>query len=594
MLTLLGSLIPSPIHAALRPNSEGIVGPTTLTVLNGLPVAGLDVPASLATDRDVYVIIRAGAGYVDYQVLGRAAVPPERLAAALEAGLQGSPMDGRDVEYGRAEGYSAATNAENRVSARLWARSASNAVPAGAIARAFRSAGFQPHVLFWAPRYTESPGLGPAPHLTRTGRWYDGAHLPEGPVIVRAALPPSTAPVAIAFLLWVPFWTFAGILTGVMVARNASIPIKRRRFLYPKLAMWPTFGAIAVHMPFMLWYIRTPALRSIADIWFGAARASGVAAPLVMGGPMLLMLALPLVNVFERRLFGPAEGDDAVPIPEETPVEKASRRRGLAWSIPPLAIGLGLIWGQKWLPSTHPARPFIFPAALLLIVFGPDLLRKRFAPDAEMMGNRRADADLTARAKRLAGERSAAVRSVEVVGSAFGRRNVFAAAAMGGRITISQRTLDVMEPAEVDFLLAHEAAHEAANHAVKMLAMALATFALTFGPIIALMLRRSKPLNPSVLPLLMLLPMAGLGIQFFALRRMMRRREFESDRRALKATRDLAAAESALVKLARYSEMPHIHEVEDLATHPAMSKRLAALRDAAHEMGLPDACRPIG
>jgi hypothetical protein len=44
--------------------------------------------------------------------------------------------------------------------------------------------------------------------------------------------------------------------------------------------------------------------------------------------------------------------------------------------------------------------------------------------------------------------------------------------------------------------------------------------------------------------------------------------------------------ESAWLKMVRTSLHPGMHEVEDLASHPSMSKRVTALRNLARDLGL--------
>ncbi|HEX5323567.1 MAG TPA: M48 family metalloprotease [Capsulimonadaceae bacterium] len=155
-----------------------------------------------------------------------------------------------------------------------------------------------------------------------------------------------------------------------------------------------------------------------------------------------------------------------------------------------------------------------------------------------------------------------------------------------GRVVVSRKLVEEMSPDELDFILAHELAHIEGGHVSQTLVIMLISFLFLMSPMLVISGHFTLPSNFALREAVLIVPFLGILIMFAGLSALRRRREYVADRKALGATRNLAAAESALVKIAQYSPMPFLHDSGDLMTHPKLSKRITALRRFAGEIGL--------
>jgi Zn-dependent protease with chaperone function len=162
-------------------------------------------------------------------------------------------------------------------------------------------------------------------------------------------------------------------------------------------------------------------------------------------------------------------------------------------------------------------------------------------------------------------------------------------------VVVSRKLLEVLTPEEIRCALAHELAHLKLRHLSRqypLLFLCVALFSLS--PLTFAVLTIRDRWLPAVDPVwlitvgIFLAPTFALFLLFFGTRWISRRQEFEADRMALEVTRNLDGIVSALTKLVQHSPMPYLAQVEDLSTHPALSRRIERLRQIAKELGIAD------
>ncbi|MFN3649795.1 MAG: M48 family metallopeptidase [Armatimonadota bacterium] len=529
----------------------------------------LGLPAKLQDDRSVYLLITAGGAFVEALALARPAIPPRDLAAALVRSA-GTEAGTTPVEWSAEEEYSAA---RLKVSTAGFGKtSGSSTAPVGRLTAGFRAAGFSPHVLFRTPKHTEAGALDFPSAETRSFRMYNAsAARPDLQSSVHARMSGADVLSMLFFVGFVPVVGILGMATAILLARRASLPIETRRKLYPKLAAFPTFIAILLHAPLTFFYLQSSSPRVVVDLWFGTSGVVALA-PFLMLPILPMALLLPVSNAVERKLFGPAEEVAAV---EPTAVEKETARRLMVWSIVPSALGIALLLGRHlFLPRNSPLQTVCMVAAFAIIFLGPHVVRRLLRVENATVEE--AEPELRERVERLAGEMGVRVRQVVVDVSTAGRTYVSALVMLNGRIVLSRKLVETLSESEQAFILAHEMAHLRRQHIPRRLALTLVSAAMFVLPISLGLIGRFPLPNG----LILVSGLGGMLLYFVGTRWLSRRQELEADRLAVETTGDPVVAERALLLMMQHSPLPFVHEVEDLSTHPRLSRRLELLRAA--------------
>lgn len=81
---------------------------TTRRILELLPQISLPLPSRLATERDIYLFISAGAATVDIRVLAHPSVSPQKLAQVVSDSVKGTDFANFPVEWSREENFAIA------------------------------------------------------------------------------------------------------------------------------------------------------------------------------------------------------------------------------------------------------------------------------------------------------------------------------------------------------------------------------------------------------------------------------------------------------------------------------------------------------
>ncbi|MFZ8850970.1 MAG: M48 family metallopeptidase, partial [Armatimonadota bacterium] len=455
-----------------------------------------------------------------------------------------------------------------------------------------KRAGLVPHALLRLPKHVHAPAL-PFPKEERLF-WVQYA-VSNASLDFQVTTSANVTTVGIVLLLlfvaFVPMVTTLSLVLAVLIACWQRLPIERRRWLYPKLVIYPTFAAILCHAPLTIFVISfSPYPRTISDVWFGTLQPSTILGPTVTLALLPCLLAFWLTVPIEWKLFGR---------PEEKSVAKEKRKGWLAkvavgmTQLISITIGCVLVVNalKAWFPRSAlfpildaPAFPFLI--ALMLFSFLLLVRRKQVL---------RQDEELQQQVSALAAQMGIGnPPKVMVDESPYGREYAFAFV-FPSSVVVSRKLLEVLTPEEIRCALAHELAHLKLRHLSRrfpLLFLCVALFSLS--PLTFAVLPMRDRWLPAVDPVwlitvgIFLAPTFALFLLFFGTRWISRRQEFEADRMALEVTRNLDSIVSALTKLVQHSPMPYLAQVEDLSTHPALSHRIERLRQIAKELGIAD------
>jgi Zn-dependent protease with chaperone function len=535
--------------APVRRASHDLMDLSLRKLLDSLADTTLPLPSQLSTGREVFLFIRAGAAVLDVRVVAKASMSPEKVAHALAQALEGTEFAGETIEWSQGDEFTVVRLLIER--GRFGRRHAQLTVPVGRLVVGLKRAGLVPHALLRLPKHVHAPAL-PFPKEERRF-WVQYAvsnASPDFQVTTSANVTTVGIVLLLLFVAFVPMVTTLSLVLAVLIACWQRLPIERRRWLYPKLVIYPTFAAILCHAPLAIFVISfSPYPRTISDVWFGTLQPSTILGPTVTLALLPCLLAFWLTVPIEWKLFGR---------PEEKLLAMEKRKDLLA----KMAVDISLSLVRNWRQQRHAWRQ-------------DDELEKQVKALALQFG-------ITNPPKVMVYE--------SPDGCEYAFAFVFPSA-----VVVSRKLLEVLTPEEIRCALAHELAHLKLRHLSRrfpLLFLCVALFSLS--PLTFAVLPMRDRWLPAVDPVwlitvgIFLAPTFALFLLFFGTRWISRRQEFEADRMALEVTRNLDGIVSALTKLAQHSPMPYLAQVEDLSTHPALSHRIERLRQIAKELGIAD------
>ena len=564
-----------------------------------MPTSGLGFPTGLESDKDVWVSITSGAATSEIIMLARNSVVPMKAAEALEAAIQATPMAGSRIRYSQNYDFTGAWVVFSK--RRMFQQGSTLTTPVGKVIDGIRKAGFTPHVLLRMPKWTNCDSLGTASFGTKNFWWYNESSAPEALTITTDyQFPGNFISYAITYIVFIPLIMLISLLAGILTAKNDRIPIGKRRYLFGKVLLAPTFISMIVWIPISFYLLQSGYISKVADIWFGTMSTTDIF-PLLLPAPFVALFILFPFRIFaEKKLIGADEKSDIKVI--TSPEEKALQKKILFATIVLILLGVGLMIAKNYMPYNNPLKmPLAYAAAILVPMSGHIIrlifhkkLKKAEKASIEMSGIDPVQLDtdkakIANRAEYIAQNLGVKLEDVTIDESTEGRRYAQAMAMPGNKVSVSRKMLEVLSPDELDFILTHEVAHISSGHLKKsslFLVFPIFSIMAIFIWRLQMVPNQNSGLSFTwMMMLMMFTPIFFLPIQFL----LSKRREYYADYLALKETRNLEAAQSALIKMMKNSPLPYIHEYEDISTHPKMAKRLAALKRIAEQIGLPTA-----
>ena len=588
LFSLVAALL-SVAHAEIlvRESSEDLMTQRRLNGLKALDKTDLSVSSGPTVDHQTTILITVGASYVNILAVALPDSKARDLAEAVAYGLEGEVAERLTLEYHSEDGKAVVYGEGSR--AAFGSHSGSRHLQIGKLADALRLRAWDAAIVLRVAPYTQSQSTGLTRSQGTNWTFYGGRQVPTKVVDLKVEI---TALVMGAFYFFLIGPWLIGIscmVAAYVYGRNERIPIERRRKVYPKLALTPIFGSIAVHVPFALWFLVARGYRPFADLWFGTYSAMSISPFIIVPIPLMFLL-LPAMTKLEKKLFG--DSQLGVKPPELTPEENAAERAMKKITYVPLLLSAPFFLLYLLLPSNSPARFIAFAIVILLIVFGSSLIKLFFKNRMPLLVTERQDAEIESTARKLAQQMGTTFKDVIIDVSPNGRTIPHAQVTLKGQVRISQRLTELLNGPEIESIMAHELAHLKLGHLKFRQRMLFGLILVIVLPMSLYMVIRSVAGQSPIGVFVMGFPLALFPIQFFVLRPMMQRQEYAADEEVLRQTRNLDAAISAMVKLVENSPLPHAHEIDAVGVHPAMSKRLSRLREIGSSLGLEES--PMG
>jgi len=467
---------------------------------------------------------------------------------------------------------------------KLGQMSAQQSVDVGSLVTRLRSIDPKLYVSIRLPKYVHLENRLTVSYSSSSNNYYDLSKLNASQKMdVRVDLPAWLPVGAILFVALVPFGTIGGILTGIAIGKNQSIPLAKRRKLYSKFVRYGSFGTICLHIPLAMGMMFGGLLKPISDLWFGSVTMVGAFAPFLIAPIFVLFPVLALATRFEKKLFGAAPSEQALlpPAPPVSAEEASLKKKKLIVYVCLATVGLVLWVGPDIFlsPKDHMGMLFKFPG-ILIVVMGRFFVDFCFRKASAKFPTQTEDPDLAAEVSALAEKFSVAIRSVKVDIGPMGRANSYASVTAKGDVVMALRAKELLDENERMFIFAHELAHLKLQHSKArrlriVIPYLIACTPLFFFPVLVAS-RVQIPFSPALLfsPALVAVP-----YMFIAGAALSKKQEYEADRLALETTGDVSVAESALRKMAMGTSMPHMHDMDEQQTHPAMWRRIQKLRE---------------
>ncbi|AIE87955.1 peptidase M48 Ste24p [Fimbriimonas ginsengisoli Gsoil 348] len=458
------------------------------------------------------------------------------------------------------------------------------AVPVGNLVQSLRQNRWDAKVALRYVLHAVPPGARTPEDSTRTYASFDVSNV-EANFVAR---PTVTLPTGIGLLFWVfvgfvPVVTSLGFLAAGIVASRKNLPLPMRRRYYSKLVRYTSTGGVGIHAPFAFYLIYSGALKPIADLWFGSTTLSTVMIPFLILPMVVLAPAAKAMSGLEKKLFGATEEEKSkLPAPMPVAPEALARRARFRQATSVVRyVGIAtLLASQAFLNQKVAWRPAPIVFGLVLLFLAESIVRPFLKAKPGDYAEKYRDAGLDAEARDLAALMGTEVQLVQVDRSPAGVLYPNARIDRKGNVTVTARAMQILEPAERRFLLAHELAHHKLGHVkTRLLKVTIPLLACSLPMFYVFLMLFGAPR--------VFAPGVGFGLavlgSFYSLlfgQKIRKRHELEADALAVQTTGDLSAAENTLSKLALGSPMPHMHELDELASHPALSRRIENLRAA--------------
>jgi Zn-dependent protease with chaperone function len=548
-------------------------------------VAALTIPSrsDVNRDRDANLIVTLGAAYSDVLLIAKPEKAAKELAEDFAKSVEGTPLAGETVEYSSEEGY--AVVAQHISKGSFGKLSSDNALPIGDVTQRLQALNWNVGFVVVTPKYIPHDSTNGLPYIELTKWNYYAALKPVPGAVVhaRASVPGLGNASFYVFLCMPPIVTLLSLLIAFGFSSIRSIPVERRRKLYPKLAVWPTFAVIGLHIPFAMYFLMSKAYRPYADLWFGSSSASSMMPFLLVPLPFIMVM-VPISSAVETKLFGRKPDVTAPSRPQISEEEKALVKRMSTLKTVPLFVFLGILVVTEFMPKSMSSLKILLLLAGFPLLLGRSLFGIGVARQLSKFNRPSEDPDLEARARFLAEKMCTTFKKLRIDGTALGRQHAFARVTANETVTVSARALDIFDADELDSLVAHELAHLKLGHLKyrKLLIYGVfGSFALMFLSMLITIFSHVALMPPMLFfPVLILIPLTI----FVSRSQRARQKEFDADRLAMETTLNPAALQSMLEKLMATSATPFIHENETASTHPSIPNRIAAIKEwaAAH------------
>lgn len=385
------------------------------------------------------------------------------------------------------------------------------------------------------------------------------------------------SPIAAYITLLVPVSSLVGFVLALCFAINKRIPVERRRVLFNRAAYVPLITSICAFVPSAALFYHSPYLST----WFDGSK-TGFMFFVVLIPVATIAVLLPFIRSVSIRCCPASDEPEIIPLDD---VYASVWLRLLIWSAVTVFYAVYVYFAQPY-SFVHFGSHFTLSrivSSLSSMIWIPVFIIYTSYPRPSEISD-----ELTKRARELAAVMNCRVREVRIITGKAGQDSAIALMTRKPKIYLSTKMINALSSAEIDFIIAHELGHAKLFelHRRKRTAQViilLMLIQLVWCYIVFLLSVKSGAWLGIVLGGL---PGLGMYMSLRELDPLARQKEYEADRLALEITRDLDSGISSLTKLKQLNSKPSAYESEVLSGHPAMSKRIKALRYHAEEMGI--------
>lgn len=532
-------------------------------------------PESLASDKDIYLIIYATATSSDFYVLARPSVDPGQLARVLDSAVSGTDLSREPVMYMQSKGFTWADAYVDK--SKLWQRKSEMRQPVGPVISRLSKAGYRPHTLLCRLLMDKM-----SHRINVTGyankKWSVCKINPNRTDIdftLSAQITSLDALKAILVTFIYPCICVLAIPVLALIARSKRNTPEGRRSLFSTSYLFSVLGCTALISPIQFNVLFSPSGQRLRDLWFGP---DGFGLLIIM--PLLALPVFALAGgVLGRLIFRGSTPD--------LPHIKSNKLKSFC-SFICLFILISSIdrWSGFFPHDSLLARSNFFMVIILWFFLGFIFGRIKRSW-TRLNGTKTANAELLDSLSETARHFGINLRQVDVVDSSPSRKNqIYAKYLRNGTLLIKDDLAEKSTPDEMKFAAAHEFAHFSRHHHLKRLSVLYSGILVT---IVCTGLFIATPLNLSIFNWKIWSALAGIALLAYEAIWLSKAQEEEADRLALDYTRDPKAAVGAVMKTSgiREEKTDSIDiDPSDVAFNYLTPFRLRWLRKAADQMNL--------
>jgi Zn-dependent protease with chaperone function len=547
---------------------------------------GITSVSELPIEEGVVLVVATQTGAsVSVKAVTEKEADGKRLAEIVSRALTAAIEEPKTVSWSNEDEGTVASASVSY--SRMFSKSSSINVDVSALRKAFEAEGFRVVGFYRVSRYTLSETWSDGDYQSRGYRYFSlDREVPEGGSVSSIVSIGAMHWLLLAVFVGLPFiGTFSGLALAVRYAKRSTDPPKRKRQVYTRLVMYPTFGSIIVHFPIFMTLMMTGTLRPVAELWLGTPSLIPLFAPVLLFSLAPLLIMMRVASKIEQKLFEKPEIEP--PGPKDVELERRMEEalKTPKWVRALFGLLIVLVFSFLALPSIVGEKEmgvvrYILPPLLFVVIvtFAVGQL-------VSLRRTRKTTTEETERLRSVFASVGGDANKVSVEGSQFSDLTVSGSASARGRVTVSARALEVLSDAELRVLMAHELAHIHMKHPQKRAALLLAVMIPAFvlfvfrEPLSAFIDRQILTLAPFVL-----LGCLMIGA-FTVLPSITRKCELLCDRWALERVRDPIAMLGLWKKMWSQAGGPEAMS-DHLSTHPSLIKRFQHLRTNAIELGL--------
>lgn len=574
-------------HAQIKESKDWLVGTKEHNLLTRLSDS-FDFPnTEMPTGQAVATVTVEGPN-LTILIVGPPKGDSKAYASALDQWREQSHLSG-EVTYSQEDDCAAA---KLRVEEGGFGKMEANlSFDLGGFTRDFEHVETKTSIALVAPNWTNLNVAAKPDYIARNGNriWNISKSGVSGTITSTLKVPTWIVPAFIAWLTLpiVGFIVCFGI--GFAVAKDQRRPIAQRRKIYAMFVGKGTFIVLGIHALLVVATLPTRALDPVSQLWFGL-RFSQIGIFVVPLFGFIPVLLLSPINKLETKLLGATEQEKAeredfseYAAPQlQSAVEPPKSFLAKYWRLGFMALCLAIALIP--LSKDNAFRPFqrlFFPLFLLVNFLGPSSQLKRVKQMSQAYADLPQNAPFRDRVEtrgKMIAQRVGVPLPPVMIGTLL--QGPYGALINQQKLTVTPAMADRFSDGELDFVIAHELAHLKENHVAKKKAMIFGPL-LLFTALFAIILA-GKSISFNISPAYTFSPFILILVLGYPYRHWIsstsKKFEYIADEMAVRITRDKDSAISALTKMTRQDGLPGFDEVDFLASHPTIAKRIERIR----------------